>query len=54
MNGVVCANGGTCMNVIGSFNCTCSDGYTGPTCSEGMSTKVLTNSVETLNAYTYS
>lgn len=30
-----CANGGTCLNVDGSFLCTCPVGWTGTTCKTG-------------------
>jgi hypothetical protein len=34
--GLLCRNGATCTNEIGSFKCNCSDGWTGRICSEGM------------------
>ena len=30
-----CANGGTCRNTYGNFNCTCLVGYTGAQCETG-------------------
>ena len=31
-----CANGGTCEDLVDNFECTCAEGYTGPTCDEGV------------------
>ena len=31
-----CANGGTCEDLVNNFECTCAEGYTGPTCDEGL------------------
>ena len=30
-----CENGGTCIEGTDSYSCTCADGYTGATCSDG-------------------
>ena len=30
-----CQNGGTCINLIGDFNCDCQDEYYGDTCEGG-------------------
>ena len=29
-----CANGGTCIDLLNGFNCSCASGYTGATCEE--------------------
>ena len=34
-NGVVCENGGTCVDNIGSYTCDCSKGFTGRHCEQG-------------------
>lgn len=30
-----CRNGGTCLNMAGSYSCACSQGWKGRNCSEG-------------------
>ena len=30
-----CESGSTCNNYVNSFNCTCTDGYTGMMCETG-------------------
>lgn len=30
-----CENGGECSDLINGFTCSCSAGWTGPTCNEG-------------------
>ena len=29
----VCANGGTCVDGVDSYSCSCATGYTGPNCN---------------------
>lgn len=31
-----CINGGICKNNVGSFTCTCAQGWEGETCSKGI------------------
>ena len=31
-----CVNGGTCLNLINTFQCSCPDGYAGEECNIGM------------------
>ena len=33
---IVCFNGGTCENRVGSYSCICPSGWTGSQCAEGM------------------
>ena len=30
-----CENGGTCIDGVNTFSCTCAEGYNGPTCGNG-------------------
>lgn len=39
-NDDICKNGATCINTDGSVECTCTAGWTGPTCETG---KLLPN-----------
>jgi len=39
-----CMNGATCVNTVGSFYCTCSEGWTGAFCAEG---KIMTPKKQT-------
>lgn len=32
-----CQNGGTCLNMAGSYSCACAQGWKGKNCTEGMS-----------------
>jgi len=33
--GIICLNGGTCLNNPGSFTCNCAQGWTGKYCGTG-------------------
>ena len=33
--GVMCANGGTCVDGVNSFSCTCVEGFNGTLCDNG-------------------
>ena len=34
-SGIICLNGGTCLNNPGSFTCQCAQGWTGQYCGTG-------------------
>ena len=31
-----CKNGGTCVDGVGKYTCTCASGFTGSTCTDGL------------------
>ena len=33
--GVTCLHGGTCKDLLHSYNCSCAEGYTGAICETG-------------------
>jgi len=42
---VPCQNGGTCVDLVGSYRCDCKTGYSGTNCETGMSLKIFCSSV---------